>query len=66
MNEKKFNAEKAKMWVRIVMPIAALLFIITFIFAPIKLYNVAIKREAQAKGQSVERVVDFDLFSWLK
>jgi TRAP-type C4-dicarboxylate transport system permease small subunit len=66
MDEEKFDAKKAKKIVKIIMPVAALIFILVFILAPIKWYNSALRREAEVKGRSVERAVDFNLFGWLK
>jgi hypothetical protein len=63
--EQKFDAKKAKLAVKLGMPFFALLVILTFIVLPVKWYNSALRREAQAKNRDVERLIDVDVFKWL-
>jgi TRAP-type C4-dicarboxylate transport system permease small subunit len=66
MNEERFDAKKAKRMVKIIAPIIALLAIIAFIVLPVKFWNTTLRKEAESKDRQVERIVDINLFDWLK
>jgi hypothetical protein len=66
MNEERFDADKAKRKVKLLLPFVAIFMIIAFIALPVKFWNTALRKEAEAKNRPIQRVVEFDLFKWLK
>lgn len=62
---ENFNARKYKLFIKIGMPLLAVISIMLFVFLPIKFLNKALEKEAVQKDREIERVIDVNFFDWI-
>ena len=62
---EELDTKKIKLYIKVGMPVLALLFILIFLFLPIKFINSAVNRESEENGTAVHRIINIDLIKGL-
>lgn len=62
MDWENFNAQKNIKLIKILAPVLAFLLIAMFVVVPVMMAEISIRKEAEAKGTEVHKLIDFNLF----